>query len=59
MTRASLAADIGRPEQYVTVYSGMDVEPFLNPPTPREQVRRASAWSRSTSRSSPSPGCST
>ena len=40
MTRASLAADIGRPGQYVTVYSGMDVVPFLNPPTPREQVRQ-------------------
>ena len=40
MTRASLAAGIGRPEQYVTVYSGMELEPFLNPPTPREEVRR-------------------
>ena len=40
MTRASLGANIGRPGQYVTVYSGMDVEPFLNPPTPREDVRR-------------------
>ena len=40
MTRASLAADIGRPGQYVTVYSGMDVGPFLNPPRPREEVRR-------------------
>ena len=41
MREQSLAADIGRPEQYVTVYSGMDVEPFLNPPAPREQTRAA------------------
>lgn len=40
MTRASLAAHIGRPQQYVTVYSGMEIEPFTDPPTPRENVRR-------------------
>lgn len=40
MTRASLAANIGRPQQYVTVYSGMDIEPFLNPPVPRDEMRR-------------------
>lgn len=40
MTRASLAEGIGRPEQYVTVYSGMDTEPFLNPPVSREQMRQ-------------------
>lgn len=39
MREQSLAADIGRAEQYVTVYSGMDVEPFVNPPVPREQTR--------------------
>lgn len=39
MRDQSLAAGIGRPEQYVTVYSGMDTGPFLNPPVPREQVR--------------------
>ncbi len=39
MTRQYLAAGIGRPEQYVTVSSGMDVEPFLNPPVPRDDVR--------------------
>jgi glycosyltransferase involved in cell wall biosynthesis len=39
MREQSLAADIGRAEQYVTVYSGMDVEPFINPPVPREQTR--------------------
>ena len=40
MRDQSLAAHIGRPEQYVTVYSGMDTRPFLNPPVAREQVRR-------------------
>jgi glycosyltransferase involved in cell wall biosynthesis len=39
MRDQSLAADIGRPEQYVTVYSGMETAPFLNPPVPRSQVR--------------------
>lgn len=39
MADQSLAAGIGRPEQYVTVYSGMDTKPFLNPPIPRETVR--------------------
>lgn len=28
-TQGALAAGIGRPEQYVTIYSGMDLEPFL------------------------------
>jgi glycosyltransferase involved in cell wall biosynthesis len=40
MTEQSLAAGVGRPEQYQTVYSGMDVEAFLAPPRPREEVRR-------------------
>jgi glycosyltransferase involved in cell wall biosynthesis len=40
MRDQSLAAHIGRPEQYVTVYSGMKTEPFLNPPMPRAEVRR-------------------
>ena len=40
MTEQSLAAGVGRPEQYQTVYSGMDVEAFLNPPRPRDEVRR-------------------
>ncbi len=39
MRDESLAADIGRPEQYVTVYSGMSIEPFLNPPVARAAVR--------------------
>lgn len=39
MTRASLDNRIGRPEQYVTVHSGMDLAPFLNPPVDRETIR--------------------
>src|SRR3954464_678035 len=39
MREQSLAAKIGRAEQYVTVYSGMETQPFLNPPVPRDQVR--------------------
>jgi glycosyltransferase involved in cell wall biosynthesis len=40
MTRESLAAGLGRPEQYVTVYSGMETAPFLTPPVPRQEMRR-------------------
>jgi glycosyltransferase involved in cell wall biosynthesis len=40
MTEQALAAGVGRPEQFRTVYSGMDVDAFLNPPRPREEVRR-------------------
>jgi glycosyltransferase involved in cell wall biosynthesis len=39
MREQSLAAGIGKPEQYVTVYSGMETDPFINPPVSREQVR--------------------
>ncbi|WP_422926554.1 glycosyltransferase family 4 protein [Singulisphaera sp. PoT] len=40
MTEQALAAGVGRPEQFSTVYSGMDVDAFLNPPRPRDEVRR-------------------
>ena len=30
MTRQALAAGVGRPEQYTTIYSGMEVEPYLH-----------------------------
>src|SRR3954453_12392014 len=40
MTEQALAAGVGRPEQYLTVYSGMEVDAFLNPPRPRDEVRR-------------------
>ena len=39
MTEQALAAGVGRPEQYSTVYSGMDVDAFLNPNRPRDEVR--------------------
>jgi glycosyltransferase involved in cell wall biosynthesis len=40
MRDQSLAANIGRPEQYVTVYSGMETAAFLSPLVPREETRR-------------------
>ena len=40
MRDQSLAAHIGRPEQYVTVYSGMETRAFLDPPVSRDEVRR-------------------
>jgi glycosyltransferase involved in cell wall biosynthesis len=39
MREQALAARIGRREQYVTVYSGMETEPFLEPPWLRPKVR--------------------
>jgi glycosyltransferase involved in cell wall biosynthesis len=39
MREQSLAANIGTREQYVTVYSGMETGPFLEPPVARETVR--------------------
>ena len=40
MAEQSLAAGIGKPQQYVTVYSGMATAPFLHPPVPRADTRR-------------------
>ena len=40
MTEQALAAGVGRPGQYLTVYSGMEVDAFLHPPRPRDVVRR-------------------
>jgi glycosyltransferase involved in cell wall biosynthesis len=40
MTRQALEADVGRPDLFTTIYSAMEVEPFLHPPTTREQVRK-------------------
>lgn len=31
MTRQALAAGVGRPDQYTTIYSGMEIEPFIRP----------------------------
>ena len=41
MMRQSLAANIGRADQYVTVFSGMETEPFLNPPIAPAEVRKS------------------
>src|SRR5690606_29202 len=40
MAKQSLQAGIGRPEQYVTVYSGMETAAFVNPPVSRDEMRR-------------------
>lgn len=40
MTRQSLAQGIGRPEMYTTVYSGMEVDRFIQPAQPRHEMRR-------------------
>lgn len=40
MTDQYVAAGVAPREKFVTVYSGMEVELFLEPPRPRETVRR-------------------
>ncbi|WP_339911117.1 glycosyltransferase family 4 protein [Symmachiella dynata] len=40
MTDQYVAAGIAPRSMFQTVYSGMEVEPFLNPPVPRADVRR-------------------
>jgi glycosyltransferase involved in cell wall biosynthesis len=40
MAEQSLRAGIGTPGQYVTVYSGMETAPFINPPVSRDKTRR-------------------
>ncbi|HRQ76793.1 MAG TPA: glycosyltransferase family 4 protein [Phycisphaerales bacterium] len=40
MREQFLAAKIGRPEQYVTVYSGMEIDSFINPAWSRHEVRQ-------------------
>ncbi len=40
MTDAYVAAGIAPREQFTTIYSGFEVEPFLRPPRPRADVRR-------------------
>ena len=39
MSEQYLAAGIGTPDKYTTIYSGMDVERFQNPTEPAESVR--------------------
>jgi len=40
MRDQSLAGGVGIASQYVTVYSGMEIEPFLNPQVDRSTMRR-------------------
>jgi len=40
MSEQYINAGIATREKFVTIYSGMDVEPFRSPPRPRETVRR-------------------
>ena len=40
MTSQYVAAGVAPRDKFVTVYSGMEVEPFLNPARPRNEVRR-------------------
>ncbi len=39
MTRQALACGVGKPEQFITVYSGMDIQPFLSCAHQRAQAR--------------------
>ncbi len=41
MADQSVAGGVGKREQYVTVFSGMDTKPFISPPVSRDDVRRA------------------
>ena len=45
LTDQYVAAGIGNREMYSTIYSGMDVTPFLNPPKSRAEVRRELGFS--------------
>jgi glycosyltransferase involved in cell wall biosynthesis len=40
MRRQSLAAGIGRAEQYAVIFSGMETQPFIHPPVGRQEVRQ-------------------
>ncbi|MFP3938579.1 MAG: glycosyltransferase family 4 protein, partial [Phycisphaerae bacterium] len=41
MTHEALAAGVGTPDQYTTIYSGMEVEPYLNRPREADEFRSA------------------
>lgn len=45
MTQLMLDAHIGRPEKYTTIYSGMEVEPFLGARAQRDRLRRELGFS--------------
>jgi glycosyltransferase involved in cell wall biosynthesis len=40
MSKQALAAGVGQPDQFLTVYSGMDADAFLYPRRPRDEIRR-------------------
>ena len=40
MREQSLKAGVGTPDQYVTVYSGMETKSFVDPPVPRDVTRK-------------------
>ena len=40
MTDRFVAAGVAPRERFTTIYSGMEIQPFLTPPRPRELVRR-------------------
>ncbi len=46
MTTQALAAGVGRPDQFLTVYSGMDADAFLTPRHARWDVRRRAGTGR-------------
>ncbi len=48
MTRQALAAGIGRPEQFTTIRSGMEVEPYLAAAGKRAETRARFGWDDST-----------
>lgn len=41
MTDQYVAAGVAKREKFTTVHSGFDVEPFLNPKTSREEIRKS------------------
>ena len=40
LTEQYVAAGVAPADRFTTIYSGMDVDPFLNPPRAREEVRK-------------------
>ncbi|MGC8624153.1 MAG: glycosyltransferase family 4 protein [Phycisphaerae bacterium] len=40
MKRQALACGVGQPEQFITIYSGMEIQPFLHPLTNQTTARK-------------------
>lgn len=47
MTVQALAQRIGRPDQYITIRSGMEIEPFIDLPVRRAELRARFGWDES------------